>query len=78
MQVEINEVYELIEELARNAMKQGDVRNLAALLAIGNVVKTLEEINTQQERNLNLAKNIIKLNQCLTLEVQDDTHFKYL
>ena len=71
MQVEINEVYELIEELARNAMKQGDVRNLAALLAIGNVVKTLEEINTQQERNLNLAKNIIKLNQCLTLEVQE-------
>ena len=71
MQVEINEVYELIEELARNAMNQGDVRNLAALLAIGNVVKTLEEINTQQERNLNLAKNIIKLNQCLTLEVQE-------
>lgn len=71
MQVEINEVYELIEELAGNAMKQGDVRNLAALLAIGNVVKTLEEINTQQERNLNLAKNIIKLNQCLTLEVQE-------
>ena len=71
MQVEINEVYELIEELARNAMKQGDVRNLAALLAIGNVVRTLEEINTQQERNLNLAKNIIKLNQCLTLEVQE-------
>ena len=71
MQVELNEVYELIEELARNAMKQGDVRNVAALLAIGNVVKTLEEINTQQERNLNLAKNIIKLNQCLTLEVQE-------
>ena len=71
MQVEINEVYELIEELARNAMKQGDVRNLAALLAIGNVVKTLEEINTQQERNLNLAKNIIQLNQCLKLEVQE-------
>ena len=71
MQVEINEVYELIEELARNAMKQGDVRNVAALIAIGNVVRTLEEINTQQERNLNLAKNIIKLNQCLTLEVQE-------
>ena len=71
MQVEINEVYELIEELARNAMKQGDVRNVAALLAIGNVVKTLEEINTQQERNLNLAKNIIQLNQCLKLEVQE-------
>lgn len=67
MQVEINEVYELIEELARNAMKQGDVRNLAALIAIGNVVKTLEEINNQQERSL----NIIKLNQCLTLEVQE-------
>ena len=71
MQVEINEVYELIEELARNAMKQGDVRNLAALLAIGNVIRTLEEINTQQERSLNLAKNIIKLNQCLALEVQE-------
>ena len=71
MQVEINEVYELIEELARNAMKQGDVRNLAALIAIGNVVKTLEEINTQQERSLNLAKNIIQLNQCLKIEVQE-------
>ena len=71
MQVEINEVYELIEELARNAMKQGDVRNLAALIAIGNVVKTLEEINNQQERNLNFAKNIIKLNQCLKLEVEE-------
>ena len=71
MQVEINEVYELIEELARNAMKQGDVRNLAALIAIGNVVKTLEEINTQQEKCLNHANNIIQLNQCLKLEVQE-------
>lgn len=71
MQVEINEVYELIEELARNAMKQGDVRNLAALIAIGNVVKTLENINTEQEQCLNRANNIIKLYQCLTLEVQE-------
>ena len=71
MQVEIKEVYELIEELAGNAMKQGDVRNVAALIAIGNVVRTLEEINTQQERSLNLAKNIIQLNQCLKLEVQE-------
>jgi hypothetical protein len=70
MQVEINEVYELIEELVNNAMKQNDVRNLAALLAIGNVVKTLEKINTDQERQLNLAKNIIRLNQCLNLEIQ--------
>lgn len=71
MEVEINEVYELIEELARNAMKQGDVRNLAALIAIGNIVRTLEEINTEQERSLNHAKNIIHLNQCLKLEVQE-------
>ena len=71
MQVEIDEVYKLIEELADNAMKQNDVRNLAALLAIGNVVKTLEKINTDQERQLNLAKNIIRLNQCLNLEVQE-------
>ncbi len=71
MQVEINEVYELIEELARNAMKQGDVRNLAALIAIGNVVKTLENINTDQEQCLNRANNIIKLYQCLRLEVQE-------
>ena len=71
MQVEINEVYELIEELAGNAMKQGDVRNLAALIAIGNVVKTLEEINTEQEKYLDRANNIIKLYQCLTLEVQE-------
>jgi hypothetical protein len=71
MQVEINEVYELIEELASNAMKQNDARNLAALLAIGNAVKTLEKINTDQGRQLNLAKNIIRLNQCLKLEVQE-------
>jgi hypothetical protein len=70
MQVEINEVYELIEELARNAMKQGDVRNLAALIAIGNAVKTLEKINTEQEQCLSRAKNIIKLYKCLNLEVQ--------
>jgi hypothetical protein len=71
MQVEINEVYELIEELANNAMKRNDVRNLAALLAIGNVVRTLEKINTDQEKQLNLAKNIIRLNQCLNLEIQE-------
>lgn len=71
MQVKINEVYELIEELANNAMKQGDIRSLAALLAIGNVIRTLEKINTEQERSLNLAKNIIQLNQCLKLEVQE-------
>ncbi len=71
MQIEIDEVHELIEVLAANALKQGDVKSLAALLAIGNVVRTLEEINNQQERNLNLAKNIIQLNQCLKLEVQE-------
>jgi hypothetical protein len=71
MQVEINEVYELIEELANNAMKQNDVRNLAALLAIGNVVRTLEKINTDQEQCLSRAENIIKLYQCLRLEVQE-------
>ena len=71
MQVEINEVYELIEELANNAMKQNDVRNLAALLVIRNVLKTLEKINTHQEQCLNRAENIIKLYQCLRLEVQE-------
>lgn len=71
MQVEINEVYELIEELANNAMKQGDIRNLAALLAIGNVLRTLEKINIDQEQCLNHANNIIQLNQCLRLEVQE-------
>ena len=71
MQVEINEVYELIEELANNAMKQGDIGNLAALFAIGNVVKTLEEINTEQEKYLDRANNIIKLYQCLRLEVEE-------
>ena len=70
MQVEINEVYELIEELANNAMKQNDARNLAALLVIGNVVKTLEKNNTDQEQCLSRAENIIKLYQCLRLEVQ--------
>jgi hypothetical protein len=71
MQVEINEVYELIEELANKAAKQNDVRNWAALLAIGNVVRTLEQINTDQEQCLNRANNIIKLYQCLRLEVQE-------
>jgi hypothetical protein len=71
MQVEINEVYELIEELVNNAAKQNDVRNWAALLAIGNAVKTLEKINTEQEQCLSRAKNIIKLYQCLNLEVQE-------
>jgi hypothetical protein len=51
MQVEINEVYELIEELSNNAMKQGDVRNLAALIAIGNVVKRLRKL-TPSKRNV--------------------------
>lgn len=71
MQVEINEVYELIECLTEKAMKQGDATNVASLLAIGNVVKMLEKINTEQERHLNLAKNIIRLNECLKLEVQE-------
>jgi hypothetical protein len=71
MQVEINEVYELIEGLANNAMKQNDVRNLAALLVIRNVLKTLEKINIEQEQCLSRAENIIKLYQCLRLEVQE-------
>lgn len=71
MQVEINEVYGLIEELTKNAMKQDDVRTVAALIAIWNVVKTLEKINTHQEQCLNRANNVIKLYQCLNLEVQE-------
>lgn len=71
MQVEINEIYELIECLTEKAMRQGDATNVASLLAINNVVTMLEKINTEQERELNFAKNIIRLNECLKLEVQE-------